>query len=349
MADAVYRWVRRTHRSLRLLPLREVRRARDAAASGRTLAGTACARAPATTDLLHARHADLVRGSVSADCYFVDDERVCSLDVFLGKKDDGSPLALGVQLVEPSFDVDDWLAAVDRLAEDGARAMLLGLAATGGVAGAVQLRNVTPYGAWAEVDVGRALSRGERTLGACRDAGDVPPTDMRVVLEVAPDGAVSDIDIDPGPYGDPREDCVTNALEDLTLPAGTGERRVTFTLAFYPESPVALPYRAVERAPHASALGVDRALSDRFLRDELSRCYAASTAPAGSVGSYHATFTTNAEGAVTDVSLEGIHAAEGVGEEVLACMKHALEGARFACTPDGESATVEATLCLGAR
>jgi hypothetical protein len=325
-----------------------VRRARDAAAASRTARGT-CARAPTALDLLHARHEDLVAGSIAADCFFVEDERVCSLEVHLGKKDDGSPFALGVRLDEVSFHVDDWLASVDQLNEDDVSAALLGIAGTGSVAGAVQVRYVTPYGQWGDIDVRRALTPAEERLGACRDAGDVPPVDIRVVLEVAPDGGVSDIAIDPGPYGEARRDCVVNALEDLTLPAASGERRVTFTLAFYPESPVALPYRAVERAPHAAALGVGRALADRFLRDAVSRCYASVPVGEGAVASYHASFEVDPDGSVASVDLEGVSIPDGVGEEVGDCITSALSGARFSCTPSREAATVEATICLGAR
>jgi hypothetical protein len=349
VADAVFRFIRRTQRGIRLLPLREVRRAREAAAAGRAVRNTTCARAPTTIDLLRSRHEDLVAGAVSADCYYVDDEHVCSLDVHLGKKDDGSPLALGVRLDEPSFDVDDFIAAVDQLDEDGATAAILGVVGAGSVAGAVQIRFVTPYGEWGDVDVRRALAPAESPLGECRDAGNVPPVDMHVVLEVAPDGAVSDIAIDPAPYGEARSDCVVNALEDVTLPAASGERRITFTLAFYPESPVAIPYRAVERVPHAGALGVGRALADRFLRDAVSRCYAAVPVAEGAVASYHASFEVNPDGSVANVDLEGVSIPDGVGEEINACISTALSGARFACTPDREAGTVEATICLGVR
>jgi len=349
VADAVHRHVRRTYRNLRLLPLREVRQARSTAAAGNRTRRLSCVRAPSPTSLLRARHEDLVVGSVSADCFLLDDERVCELRVYLGKKDDGSVLSIGARLEEISYDVDDWLALVPSLSEEGASSLVFGSTGAGRVAGAVQVRSVETYGEWGDVDVAAVLQAAENGLAQCRDAGTMPPADMSVVLEIAPDGAVSDVAIATGPHGVPRADCVNNVFEDLTVPTASGERRVTFSLAFYPDAPVPLPYRAIERVPHGLALGFESALRDRFLRDAVARCYAGLPESRQSVASYSATLAVQPNGEVGDVTVAGVTVPDGVGEAVSECVATALRGARFSCPMDRQPTTVEATLCIGGR
>jgi hypothetical protein len=349
VTDAVFARLRRTHRTLRLVPLREVRRARAAAAAGTTQSGTHCQRPPSTLSLLRARHDDLVAGWISADCQERDGERVCTLGVHLGEKDDGTALAFGARLDDVSFAVDDWIAAVALLSEEAATASVFDLVGAGRVAGAVQIRAVTPYGDWAEIDPRAQLSRAAEGLSRCQDEGDVPKSDAPIILDIAPDGAVTDIVIGGGPHGDARHDCITAVLEDLELSAASGERRLTFTLAFYPSAPVALPYRAIERALHPLGLAVADALGDRFLRDAVARCYAGVPTAQEAVASYQATLTVGPDGAVGDVNVVGATIPDGATDAVLQCIRDALSGARFACPPDGRPATVEATLCVGGR
>ncbi|MBW2460372.1 MAG: hypothetical protein JRH11_01915 [Deltaproteobacteria bacterium] len=348
--DAVHARLRRTHRAFRLLPMREVRAARALAEARRFSRRLSCARAPSTRVLLTARHADLVTAWVRASCYRPEDgERVCELSVSLGRSDDGSPLALGADLDEVSFDVSDWLAVVPALDEEGRASMLLGSLSGASAGGPVVLRHVTTFGAWGDASTTDALGAAEAALAPCRDLGDVPPSDLAVVLEVAPDGGVADIDVELRDGATERVACATHVFEDLEFPSAEGPRRLTMTLEFRPDRSSTLPFRAVEARLHHAALDAPAALADRFLRDAVARCYAGNPNAHDAVTSHRARLTVDRSGAVTGVALEGTTTPLGADEDLDACITGALRTARFACTPDGSDVEVEATICVGGR
>ncbi len=350
VVDAMHAHLRRTQPGLRLLPMREVRAARALSAGRRASRRLSCARAPSTSALLRARHADLVMAWVSAACY--EDPgapRTCMLSVSLGRKEDGSHFGLGAELEEDSFDVDDWLAVVPELEEGGGTAALLSRLSGASDGRAVHLRFVRSLGAWGDASTADALGAAEVALATCRDVGDVPPSDLPVVIEVTPDGGVADIDIPLRDRATERVACVTNIFEDLELPPGEGPRRLTMTVEFRPDASPSLPFRSVEARLHHTAINARQALSDRFLRDALTRCYAGNPDAHGAVTSHRAKLTIDRSGTVTGVALEGMTTPLGADEDLDACISGALRTARFACTPDGSEVEVEAVFCVGGR
>lgn len=357
VVDAVHARLRRVHRAFRFLPLREVRAARANAEQRRISPRRVCTRAPSTAAVLRRRHHDLVTASVMADCHpgdgREDEGSTCSLTVsFAGASDALDFIVAGV-IAEDSFDVADWLAAVPQLGEESDTAhvfgALVGSLTRGAGGGAARLRSVHALGAWGDASPTHALRGAEPRLGACRDVGDVPASDLTVVLEVAPDGGVSDLDVALREGATERVACVTAVFEDLELPPGEGTRRLTMTVEFGPDRSPSLPFRAVEAQPHDAAISAPEALADPFLRDAVARCYAGNADAHGAVTSHRARLTVDAAGAVTGVVVEGVTTPLGADEDLVACITGALRTARFACTPGTSEVEVEAVFCVGGR
>jgi len=326
-----------------------------------------CARATTRHQFLRASMPNLEAVNVWAQC---DDEgAACRLQVDLGAGAVASALGvrrLSAPLQQPLSRVDGWLAASAQLAPPapGSADQMLGSlrgrwrAAPGE---RFALHAAKAHGAWSDPRSARAtVASAGPELAACHSANDGELGDLLAVVDLAPDGRVSALSINPSSQQARRRNrCVGAALKKLKFePSEPGTRRVSLSLSLgegHGRDPRDQRYGArhlltgVRVAVSSEEQGTvsPLPLSGSPLASRLAHCID------DHGGSPQGTFELSAElklsgdGHVRGSKLTPLPESGAKPAGKLAkCLKRAIKQTRFSCTADGKPTTGRATLCL---
>ncbi len=350
LADAMQTSLRRRMGKARILSPREVRAARELAATSSIAPGRVCARAPSAVDVLRRREPTLERIRAFANCYSDFETPTCTLLVELGEGPDADRIWANMNRV--SFDARAWTALVGRLGESDSLVVEGRGAGRPFPSGGPRVAGIELQGAWDFDDGGEA--RPESVLAAidfaaCRDRGGTSAAPVRLLLEVSDDGAVTRASAETGPASAARTTCVVDAARAAHFAPATGPRRAELTVEFLPSDLVRLDYRARVPDDTPPELHADEALEDWTLRDAIARCYAPLPDSSARMSSYRATLAIAPDGTVTDAPVVPAHAPRDDAGAVASCIAAALANARFGCTPGDAESQLEVTLCVGTQ
>jgi hypothetical protein len=331
--DALLPWLQR--RGYSVLPFEEVDRLRALSEEGRRVeGGPVCAAPVGAGQLRRARFADADEATALAECWL----QPCRLLVSItGPRGRSSFEAT----VDRPQQVNDWVAAIGRLAPPPPASVLADVLSMGDMAPRppVEVTRLRAWGAWNPEPSLQELKVVEPALASCHEPGWSSAGEDQVVMTVHAGGAVERCEATSGtdPDTPQRLRCLCRAWAAHAFARGVPDRRIVAWSRNAAEP-------AVERGGFHYSIFVDvprGGLWPRLGQDAggLVRCHADRNPP-GSRQTLDVQWAIDPAGRVTGVELKG------GGGSLRDCALDALRRARFACPASGQPQTAHARIVL---